>query len=583
VVKKDPNDFQVPAVAYRFGPFELRPGDHILTRGGARVPLSPKAFDLLQLLVQRRGSLLEKRELLATLWPETFVEEANLSVHVAAIRKALQPYCDGAIETVSKRGYRFTAPVDQVDSPRHGADPCAIVRLLVLPLQVVAPNLEARFLSRSLPDAIASTLTEIPWLSVRAPLDLQSPDSPGVTATLTDVDVVLEGSLGELSGAPCLRLRLLRAPSGIVLYTEQTTVVLEHLHELQARVARQVAQHIAAHFGRVDPRTATTGAQPTPGAYVLYLRANQLAYETSQWESARELYEAALREDPRYAPAWARLGRCHRVIAKFAGPTTETLTSFSRAEAAFTRALSLDPDLSLAHNLYAQLEVDLGRSEQAMVRLVSRIGAQPHAPDLFAGLVHVLRFCGLLDLSVAAHRRARVLDATIPTSVHHTWWMKGEYEHALGETFGDIGYMPGLALASLGRHREAIAALRWRERETTDTRARCYLVSLRALLEGRRDESLEALHRLHVPVDAEARYYVARTYAALGEAELAMSALTRAVDGGFLCHEALALDPWLNALHADERFVRLVANAREQSSLAAAAFDRAGGGSLLVA
>ena len=572
----------MPAAAYRFGPFELRPRDHILTRDGARVPLSPKAFDLLHLLVQRRGSLLEKRELFAALWPETFVEEANLSVHVAAIRKALQPYCDGAIETVSKRGYRFTAPVDLGNPQRSRADQCAVIRLLVLPLHVLAPNLEAQFLSRSLPDAIASTLTDIPWLSVRAPFDLQSPGSQGVTTTLADADVVLEGSLGELSGQSCLRLRLLRAPSGIVLYTEQTTVVLEHLHELQARVSRQLAQQLAAHFGRVDPQTGETWSPATPGAYVLYLRANQLAYETSQWESARELYEAALREDPRYAPAWARLGRCHRVIAKFAAPAAETLESFSRAEAAFTRALSLDPDLSLAHNLYAQLEVDLGRSEQGMMRLVSRIGSQPHAPDLFAGLVHVLRFCGLLDFSIAAHRRARVLDATIPTSVHHTWWMKGEYEHALGETFGDIGYMPGLALASLGRNREAIAALRWRERETIDTRVRCYLVSLRALLEGRRNESLEALHRLHVPVDAEARYYVARTYAALGESDLAMGALTQAVQGGFLCHEALAHDPWLKALHADSRFAPLVANARERSSRAAAAFDRAGGGTLLL-
>jgi DNA-binding winged helix-turn-helix (wHTH) protein/tetratricopeptide (TPR) repeat protein len=567
------------AAAYRFGPFELRPGEHILTRDGARVPLSPKAFDLLHLLVQRSGSLLEKQELFATVWPDTFVEEANLSVQVAAIRKALQPHCDGAIETVSKRGYRFTAPVEQVSPQPLVADERDVVRLLVLPLQVLAPNLEARFLSRCLPDALASALTAIPWLSVRAPFDLHGPGSPDRTASLANADVALEGSLGELSGQSCLQLRLLRAPSGIVLYAEQTTFSLDTLREVQARVSRQLAQQLAAHFGRDEPRTGETPA--TPGAYVLYLRANQLAYETSQWAAARELYEAALREDPRYAPAWARLGRCHRVIAKFVAPGPATLESFSCAEAALTRALSLDPDLSIAHNLYAQLEVDLGRPEQAMMRLVRRIGLQPHAPDLFAGLVHVLRYCGLLELSIAAHRRARLLDATVPTSVHHTWWMKGEYEQALGETFGDIGYMPGLALASLGRNRDAIAALKWRERDTTDTRVRCYLVSLRALLEGRRDESLDALHELRGPVDAEARYYVARTYAALGESDVAMVELTRAVEGGFLCHDTFAQDPWLKPLHADARFAPLIASARERSARAAAAFDSTGGTTLL--
>jgi hypothetical protein len=55
---------------------------------------------------------------------------------------------------------------------------------------------------------------------------------------------------------------------------------------------------------------------------------------------------------------------------------------------------------------------------------------------------------------------------TIATSINRTWWMLGKYERALAETLGDIGYMQGLALASLGREREAIAALRWRERET---------------------------------------------------------------------------------------------------------------------
>ncbi|BCS30915.1 hypothetical protein TBR22_A01160 [Luteitalea sp. TBR-22] len=565
----------MPAAAYRFGPFELRPGEHILLKDGARVPLSPKAFDLLHLLVERRGALLEKQALLAAPWPDTFVEEANLSVQVAAIRKALQPDADGVIETVSKRGYRFTAPIEEVLPDQDESS--QVVRLLVLPLRVLAPNLEAEFLSRSLPDAIASTLTAIPWLSVRAPFDLYGRRPQDGTSIAADADVVLEGSLGELSGQTCVMLRLLRAPSGVVLYTEQATVGPGTLHDLQGRVSRELARQLSSHFGRVEPAGSSSGGPATPGAYVLYLRANQLAYETSQWAAAQELYEAALREDPQYAPAWARLGRCHRVIAKFEAPATEAQDAFSRAEAALTRALALDPDLSLAHNLYAQLEVDLGRPEQAMLRLVSRLGAHPHAPDLFAGLVHVLRYCGLLDLSIAAHRCARALDATVPTSVHHTWWMKGDPERALGETFGDIGYMPGLALASLGRDREAVAALRWRERETTDTRVRCYLVSLRALLEGQRDESLEALQRLRVPVDAEARYYVARTYAALGEHDLAMEELTQVVDGGFLCHETFARDPWLSVLHADARFAPVVARARARSERAAVEFARAGG------
>src|SRR5690606_9432986 len=128
--KKYPNEIQMPATAYRFGPFELRAGEHILTRNGTRVPLSPKAFDLLHLLVRHNGSLLEKRELLATLWPRTFVEEANLSVQVAAIRKALHPQLADAIETVPKRGYRFVAAVERDTTAGPVDTPASAVRLL---------------------------------------------------------------------------------------------------------------------------------------------------------------------------------------------------------------------------------------------------------------------------------------------------------------------------------------------------------------------------------------------------------------------------------------------------------------------
>jgi hypothetical protein len=162
--------------------------------------------------------------------------------------------------------------------------------------------------------------------------------------------------------------------------------------------------------------------------------------------------------------------------------------------------------------------------------------------------------------------------------------MKGEYEKALSETFGDIGYMPGLALASLGRDREAIAALRWRERKTADSRVRCYIASLRALLEGHRDESLRALDKAVLSqVDAEAKYYVARTYARLGERDRAMREMKRVIDGGFLCYETFVSDPWLNVLRSDARLAALVDAAQCRSARAESAFVCGGGGTLLVA
>jgi eukaryotic-like serine/threonine-protein kinase len=582
--QKNPKDPVQPSPAYRFGPFELRATEHVLTRRGERVALSPKAFDLLRLLVERHGRVVEKRELVDALWPDTFVEEANLSVQVAAVRKALGRRGAPFIETIAKRGYRFVAPVEDVDTAIEAARSRSF-RLLVLPLRTLSSNPEIQFLSFSLPDAIAGSLAELPWLIVRAPLAVRAAVSGGEADTLSgsgEVDAVLEGTLGEGASGTRVRMSLVEVPGGTVLFSEEFTVDLPELFELQGRVARRVAGMLAPHAMPHGGARADQSVPSTPGAYVLYLRANQLAYETSQWLKARELYEAALREDPHYAPAWARLARCNRVIGKFAASPDETRESFARAEEAFRRALSLDPTLSLAHSLYAQLEVDLGRAEQAMVRLVNRAHERPHAAELFAGLVHALRFCGLLDWSIAAHERARALDPTLPTSVHHTWWMKGEYGRALRETYGDIGYMPGVALAALGRDRDAIAALRWREREAGDSRAGSYIASLRALLEGDREQSLRALdHACALQVDPEAIYYLARTYARLGCDERAIREMTRVVDGGFVCYETFARDPWLAGLRGHPGFGALLARARTASARAAGAFASAGGRELL--
>jgi len=97
--------------------------------------------------------------------------------------------------------------------------------------------------------------------------------------------------------------------------------------------------------------------------------------------SSLEHVERCVEDDPRYAPAWARLGRIRHVMAKYL--ETGKQEELDRAEKAFRRALELNGDLAIAHKLYAQFEVDLGRAHDAMVRLVGR--ARCADPELYAG------------------------------------------------------------------------------------------------------------------------------------------------------------------------------------------------------
>ncbi len=103
---------------YEFGPFTVQPAERLLVRGDRAVSLTPKAFDLLIQLVDRPGQLVGKHELMAALWPDTFVEEANLAYTMSALRKALGDGQSGEqyIQTVPTRGYRFVAPVTRRQS-----------------------------------------------------------------------------------------------------------------------------------------------------------------------------------------------------------------------------------------------------------------------------------------------------------------------------------------------------------------------------------------------------------------------------------------------------------------------------------
>src|SRR5712675_280132 len=103
----------LPDPACAFGDFVLVPQERLLLRGGVPVPLTAKAFDLLAILVQRSGHLVSKDELFEEVWPNTTVQETNLTVNISALRKALGGGQNGSefIQTVPGHGYRFVAPV----------------------------------------------------------------------------------------------------------------------------------------------------------------------------------------------------------------------------------------------------------------------------------------------------------------------------------------------------------------------------------------------------------------------------------------------------------------------------------------
>jgi hypothetical protein len=161
--------------------------------------------------------------------------------------------------------------------------------------------------------------------------------------------------------------------------------------------------------------------------------------------------------------------------------------------------------------------------------------------------------------------------------------MLGDYQRALETSGSDYGYGTALVLAMLGRVEEAVSTLRQRELAKPWRLGKLYLTSLRALLEGNRKESLAASEELMKATfrDPEGMYYLARQLSYLGEEVHALDMLSRAIDNGFFCHQAMVRDPWLDSLRARAEFTGLLRKAHQLHREASTAFLAGGGAALL--
>ncbi len=278
-------------------------------------------------------------------------------------------------------------------------------------------------------------------------------------------------------------------------------------------------------------------------AYASFVRGKELLQHRSldSIQRARDLFWFCLAQDPQFAPAWAWFGRACRLLEKFSSDAPETP---GLAEAAFQRAFAIDPDLACAHYFYTQLQMDSGRALQAMTRLASRLTTRGEDPEILAALVQVLRYCGLLDESVVAHQRAVTLDPTIRTSVAHTYFLQGRYADVFENYIGNHFYLDAAAWSAMGEGDRAIALLRTRLAEPElSPLMRTLEASLLSVLEGKRDDALELMHRKPLVQEPEVLFYLARHCGMLNAAEPSIDLLRRARLAGFSSSQSLQNDP----------------------------------------
>jgi DNA-binding winged helix-turn-helix (wHTH) protein/TolB-like protein len=602
-----------------------------LQHGQEEIKLRPKSFDVLKYLVENNGRLITKDELIRAVWVDTAVTDDSLVQCLKDIRHALRDDAQQIIKTVHGRGYIFdtevrysgstqafieeTAGVQVIiedletngeglirtaakrggpavvetnyDSKRRAGAARPIIRLMVLPFRMLRADPEVEFLAFSVPDAVAGALSVLDSVVVRSPtgaaryaneiLDLKQ------IAEEAHAEAVLTGTILRAGDGIRVTCELMEAPSGTVLWWDEPHVSMSDLFDLQDNLVRRIVESLSLSLSAREDGRLKRDVPATSVSYEFYLRGNELSRRGlagfGDLSVARDLYLSCVDADPRYAPAWAQLGRCYRLIGKGMENGRENLV---RAEAAFRRALELNADLPLAHSQYAFLEAELGRAKDAVARLLRCAQTGSASPDLFVALVLCCRFCGLLEASVAAHERARKLDPLIATSVSHTHYQLGDYDGALRDVGVGAWAVVGMTLGTMGRTEEGLAAFRNLEQSGIPVPMQAFIGAWRAMLEGNRQESLAAAEQcIQHYLDPEGVFYMGLIMSHLGEAERALTVLSECMDQGFSSVNVLLRNNWFDGLRSRTEFSDLVKRAETQLVEADEIYRSAGGTELL--
>ena len=255
ICKGTPSTLQAPALAnfparvYQFDSFLFDQTERILLYGKTPVALPPKVFDVLSVLIESAGHLVTKATLLEKVWPDTFVEEANVSVNIAILRKILRQSAGGQpyVETVRKRGYRFVVKVLEVPQERKPGL-SGFNSLAVLPFENESTDPDAEYLSHGLSDSIINSLSQHKNLRVVGRNTVvrykRKQVDPQRVGEDLGVGAVCTGRILQLGERVIIRAELVAVRGGWQIWGEQYHRRLSDILAVQEEVAEEISSKL---------------------------------------------------------------------------------------------------------------------------------------------------------------------------------------------------------------------------------------------------------------------------------------------------------------------------------------------------
>jgi len=464
--------------SYEFGRFRLKVAERVLLREGELVPLTPKVFDILITLVEHGGQVVSKDDLMKRVWPNTFVEEGNLTQNISLLRKALGETPGGAqfIETVPRRGYRFVA--DTIESSGNGnngltmpapeevvpvsipntagqtagfkrtpifalvaglvvvsiigvvyftswgksGNPSAIQSIAVLPFvdESSNPDPDAEYINDKIAESLINSLSKLPQLrvvprSVVAAYKGKEIDPRKVGQEL-NVRAVVTGHMRRHGDIISIQADLIDLDNVSQLWGQHYDHKLADVLLVQDDISRDIFENLRLKLNVEEKKQLE--------AYGLYLKGrNAWNKRTSDaLQQAIDYFNQAIAIDSNYGDAYAGLADCYNMLVVYG--RLEPKEGFPKAKEAATKALEIDENSAEAHTSMAFIRFrwdwDRTATEREFQEAIQLKPAYAPAHQWYSSyLVAVERF----DEAIAEAKRTEELEPLSFTASSHLGWI----------------------------------------------------------------------------------------------------------------------------------------------------------------
>jgi TolB-like protein/Flp pilus assembly protein TadD len=585
---------KIESQIYEFGLFRLDAHDRVLMRGGKSVRLTEKVFNVLLLLVERSGHLVTKEELMERVWPDSVVEENNLTVSMSALRKALGERQEGVqyIETVARRGYRFVADVRGIKDGRvdldeekeskgygrakAGVSSATTTTLAVLPLLNVSGDPNVEYLSDGITESIINSLSKLPQLKVLARSTMfrfkRTDIDPLEIGRQLDTHALLTGRTLQINEELIIKLELINIKEGTQIWGEQYKRKSADIFEVQEEISQEVSEKLKLRLTGEQKRQLTKRYTEDIEAYHLYLKGRYYWNKRTgeALNMAIEFFQRAIAKDPDYALAYTGLADCYAIIPFYSNIPPKP--AFEEAWKATAKALEIDDTLAAAH-------ASLGFLKEYYEWDWAGAGKEyKKAIDLNPNYATAHQWYGMYFMKLGQFERARrelkralrfdPRSLIINADLGLPFYFKRQYTEAIehyrkvleiDQDFIWARFFLGWAYERSGKFSEAIAE--FQKAKLIDDRPEVSaMIAHTFAVSGKRSEAISNLSSLEEQSKHHyiSPYYIALIFAGLDDKERAFAWLDKAYSDRNEWLVWLKVDPRFDCLWADSRFPELL-------------------------